>query len=631
MLKWVLMSIFISLHLLSLGEAKEYCEIIEPEEEIVVTATRIKERKRELPTNVTVVTEDTLRRYKAVTVADILDTLPGTRISSYGTVGALLSPRIRHSGASHVLILLDGRPLNGISLATSHRLDLTTIPINNIERIEVVRSANSASFGANALAGVINIITKRPKDRDLKFELSNEIRSFDTNILRVDMNRRLEKGGFVISADKYIAKGWRENSDYDRSSLSTRFEYDSANLGRSQLSINLLNSEVGTPGSNRTPIEEWDNKRERKASSPNARLNRNNSNAYLTHRFTLGDRPLELTVYGTDERLTWVNPDGWGLTDKHSENISKQLCFEVQYEPFTNLLTGISLHKESIDQKYNESPKDGFSDTGEGRGVFTQLKIPLGKRTTFSTGLRYDNHSMFGDALSPRVSLIHSRTNGRLSLVVSRGWRAPTFLDLYWPKTTWAEGNPNLVPEKGLTYDLGIELNRNGNYFTINAFRRNMEDLIKWAAGPDGIWRPSNIDAAKTEGIELITEVKTGEISHRFSFDSIHNTIKEKDAPEFVIAGYSPLYRLNYALSSTLPFGIDFTLDSRYTHEQYSGPDKKGKKLPPFTLVNTRVAKKMDNAEFYLGTENLFDTRYMLIADYPLPGRSFYGGVNFGF
>ena len=139
-------------------------------------------------TNITVISEDEIQKSDAKTVGAVLENKIGiVEVSKRGTLGSSSDLRIRSGGdsANQVLVMIDGRPVNNISLGSAN---LTEIPTENIERIEVMRGPSSALYGANALGGVVNIITKKAIDVKPRTEIGIEYGSFNTQSYKMNFS-----------------------------------------------------------------------------------------------------------------------------------------------------------------------------------------------------------------------------------------------------------------------------------------------------------------------------------------------------------------------------------------------------------------------------------------------------------
>src|SRR4030042_6190237 len=130
-------------------------------EEVVVTATRTEEEIEKIPSNVTVITQEDIKKSTATTIQDLLRNEDGLIIRDYYGTGTKSTVDMRgFAKGVNTVILIDGRRINEIDLSG---VDWNTIPLENVERIEIVRGTGSILYGDNAMAGVINIITKRGK------------------------------------------------------------------------------------------------------------------------------------------------------------------------------------------------------------------------------------------------------------------------------------------------------------------------------------------------------------------------------------------------------------------------------------------------------------------------------------
>ena len=150
------------------AEAEEEEEVAVELKEVVVTATRDWEEERKVPYNVSVITEADIRRSNAQNVADVLRTVAGVFVSDWTANRKSVTVDIRgfgEAGPSNSLVLVDGRRVNQIDLSGT---DWTQIPLDQVERIEVIRGGGNVLYGDNAVGGVVNIITKKGEGKDRK-------------------------------------------------------------------------------------------------------------------------------------------------------------------------------------------------------------------------------------------------------------------------------------------------------------------------------------------------------------------------------------------------------------------------------------------------------------------------------
>jgi len=145
------------------GESKEFnfyldAKILSSSDAIVVTATRGKSLTSEVPASVDVIGRETIETLSPQNMAEVLDNIQGVFIKDYGGIGGTKSISLRGSSAEQVLVLMDGQRLNN---AQNGQVDFSTISTEGVEKIEIIRGGSSALYGADAVGGVVNIITKK--------------------------------------------------------------------------------------------------------------------------------------------------------------------------------------------------------------------------------------------------------------------------------------------------------------------------------------------------------------------------------------------------------------------------------------------------------------------------------------
>ncbi|HDZ62138.1 MAG TPA: hypothetical protein ENH40_03205, partial [Nitrospirae bacterium] len=191
-------------------------------DEVVTTATRIPHLLKYTPSSVTVITRDRIEAANPQDVADVLEDIAGLKIERYGSMGANSTVHIRGLYSSHVLVMVDGRPVNSPSTGSA---DLSWLSVDNIERIEVVRGPGSALYGANAVAGVINIITKSPPE-EFTAKVTTSYGTWDTLITRLENGWKLGDFSYSVTANRKNSNGYRDNSAHESRDISAKLFYE---------------------------------------------------------------------------------------------------------------------------------------------------------------------------------------------------------------------------------------------------------------------------------------------------------------------------------------------------------------------------------------------------------------------
>ncbi|GAI40874.1 unnamed protein product, partial [marine sediment metagenome] len=218
-------------------------------EKIVITATRTPHLLKDVPVSTTVITEKEIEQTGASTVAEALENVAGMRVTAYGGPGSLTTAHIRGSAAHQVLVLMDGRELNS---AASGTVDLGFLPVQNIERIEVVRGPFSSLYGANALSGVINIITK-PAPEKRQTEIRASYGTYETSEYTLTHGGKLDKTGYSLTAKLGDSAGDRENSGCNETHATAKLTYEVNDSSGFSLLAGYSHRDSGVPGSTTYP------------------------------------------------------------------------------------------------------------------------------------------------------------------------------------------------------------------------------------------------------------------------------------------------------------------------------------------------------------------------------------------
>ncbi|MBI3291914.1 MAG: TonB-dependent receptor [Elusimicrobia bacterium] len=275
-----------------------------PSPEVFLTLTRTELPADKLPTTTSVITAQEIRRSKAQSVADAIESATGITIRRNGTLGTTQLPSLRGFSAKQVLVVVDDKPLPADLTGT---VDLGQIPIDQVERIEIVRGAGSVVYGANAEGGVIHIITRRPiKDR-VSAEATSEFRSFGTQIYRAQLGLKRGPGESYLSVSRNLSDGFQENSAWRNTSLAGYWGYDFGPWGAVSFRGSGSKGHVGlASGTPVRDIGQFDGQVERQAN----RLTDNQADILRSYRL---EHKLPL---GTNASLTsrWGN----GVTDREA-------------------------------------------------------------------------------------------------------------------------------------------------------------------------------------------------------------------------------------------------------------------------------------------------------------------------
>jgi outer membrane receptor for ferrienterochelin and colicins len=593
------------------------CPVLPAQEnnEVFLSLTRHAEPIADLPTSVSTVPNSQIRAKESLTLSDAINNQLSINVSQQGTVGQNSTLSIRGSSSEQVLVLIDGRRINSVSLGTA---DLSSIPANRIDHIEIIRGSASAQYGTSAFGGVVNVITKRAAENTPLFDVGASYGSFNTQDYSITANLRRDALSAMVTADKTLTDGWRKNSDLDADDFLVNLGYDAGNIGKFDLSGSLFRSDLGVPGpiTGLTPSM-FNGTIEKTASTPDARQTYDKRYIRLTHTTPGETRSLKTIVYASDDKLNFNVPSWFSNTDYDSPVFGTELQYNAGY--------GLTVGGEWWEEKHKQTDlllnTDVIDRSRVNTAGYVQEQFNAG-RFLFIPELRYDDNSAFGSVMTPRLSVVYRASDAlKLSANSGKTWRAPTFNELYYPLDPWGfAGNPDLKPEEGISSDIGAEY-RFGTYRTaLTLFQTDTDNLIVWGMTPQNIGKSRQRGAEFEIGGKIVSGV-----SHRLGYTYLW--AEDLDANTQLI--YRPQNMLNYTVACLLPWNSKADLSAQYVGSQKT--ETAGVRLPEYTLVGLRLAHTIGSAEIWVKGDNLLDTKYETRLGFPLPGLTVAGGVTVKF
>lgn len=454
-----------------------------PETVIEVTTTRNPRPLSQSTSAVTVVTRAQIEAKKAVDASDLVRLAPGVTVSQNGGRGQLSSVFVRGAAPRQSLVLIDGVRANAQSFGG---FDFSSIPAETVERIEVLRGPQAGIYGADALGGVINIITRRgsgPLRTGGAFELGTQGQNRQLLTVRGDAGR----GNVSFSLSRFGTKNFRRNEDFRDFDASLRYDTPlSRGFGLALIS-RLDRNNVGVPGSRFFPDPNETN-----------RLRQNFNAIELSRRATRRRDTL---------RLGYLRRS---LRDDNPVNVGDEFPFSSQTQSRDRVLTleaqsaltlgrntltlGGELRREAA--RFDGGATSRYDKGTSTRSLFALYEARAGK-FALTPSVRYEDNSKFGGHTGGRLAGSYNvDTRTKLKASVGNGFRVPTLDQLFYPGFS----NPNLHLEKSSGFDLGVERQLAGGRLEVTLFRNRFRDLIDFPP-PDFV--PLNVSRARTQGVEI--------------------------------------------------------------------------------------------------------------------------------
>lgn len=589
----------------------------------------------EAETNITIINNEQIKEAQTQDIAEILNREAGLDITRQPSLGNARILSIRGVTAQQVLILLNGCPLNSPSLG---QFDLSQITLENVDRIEIIRGASSSVYGANAVGGVVNIITKEPKEKKLQTGIDVFKGSFNTQTYRFSLGAKPGKVDYQVAASRTFSDGWRKNNDYENNALSLHLGYDLSNLDHLKIDDQYYRGRLGVPGASYIPIDQWNDSAEREASSPNSRQEDfyNLLSAQYQRNFTENITTKIKPYYKESKQIFRDKNIFFGDTDNSIRTYTGGII--AQLDLVTDWSVGGEYRQDKVASRNNDLGSDVLNKSISFKSLFVQYSKNVAQ--LYSTlGLRYDDYSIFSGQLTPRASFAYIfNPQWKTSLNISRGYRTPTLNDLYWPEDFFTKGNKDLKPEKTNSFDLGVENNLLDIWKSkVTVFYILSQDLIQWAPDATTKWTPQNIAKAKNIGAEIeLSHNLSKKLTQRLAYTAMNVAGKQEDSPDYLWLAFRPKHRLNYTATYAPLNTFKIDLNSQWIGKSFEQDGEKGLKIPSYTIWNADFSKKINTVIFFFKIENIFKRRYASRTDgfgnfYPLPSRTFWAGVNFYF
>jgi vitamin B12 transporter len=536
-----------------------------------------------------------LGRLPARTVAEALRFLPGVSLESRGLAPVQGDISLRGSTFSQVLVLIDGVRLSDPQTA-HHNLDLP-LALEEVERIEVLQGPSCARYGADAVAGAINIITRRPTANYLRLEGAGG--SFATTRAALAAGGRTEKISGGLSLAREASEGYRFDTDYEIRTLSGRLA--SAGEVGADLFFGLQEKKFGafdfySPGLGFASREETGTRLVTAAvhSAPEGRL--------LEARAYFREHEDEFTLELRNPAL---------FAAEHLTRVAG-LQFFGQWEGWGLLSAGLELRGETIASNQLGDHERGVASP------FAEYVLGVGPLDV-DAAARLDLYSRFGPQLSPSLALLW-RLWPEVSLraLVATAYRIPSFTELYYVSPANV-GNAALEPEHSLSYGAGLLYASRVRPLeaSLDFFERRESEIIDWvrqsASEP---WRAVNSGQITVRGLEAQASYFVPWGSLRLDYVFVDKNLElEAALSKYVLT--HPHHQLSLGLWSSAPFGL--ALFGGLTWRSYANQD--------YALLEAAVSKRLGAVELFAEGHNLLDARYSE-ALVPRPGIWGLGGLR---
>ena len=584
-------------------------------ETVVVTATKTEQNLKDVTSNISVITKEDIKERRYTTVTEALNSISGLNFTTNGGLGQATSLKVRGMDSKRVLVLIDGIRYNDSTSLSG--ANFSNLLITNIKQIEVIKGAQSGIWGADASAGVINIITNSAKE-GFSGNLLASTGSFKTNILGGTLNYKadnyyinlnannLKTDGFTAKAPRGVDIDTLEDDRFKSRTTSIKAGYI-LNNNRVDISHTIIdsNSDYDSPYGG-TPIQQANNK------DYSAKSKETFSSINFEHINSLS----VVNIFAKQSKFDRESGNTGNISEFDGEVTEYGFTSTSSYNKDDFFIIGADRktfsHANDINKEYKNN------------GIFISNNNKFSDGNTIITeSLRYDKYDTFNNKTTGKIGIKHFYTTIKdfvASANYGTSYNVPTLYNLY-NKPTWKIVNP----ENTKSYDITLEYNK----FKATYFKTKISDMIVYKNWTDGY---ENLNGTSTiKGYEL--EYNTN-ITDNTLITLAYTKLSAKDKDGFDLqrrAKETLKANIDYYGISKLHLGIG----SKYIGDRIEytyGTHDISAKTGNYTLFNFVSNYEInDKTTVYLKVDNIGNKYYQSINGYATSPRAFYVGIDASF
>lgn len=613
-------------------------------DEVIVTANRISQKQSTTGKVVTVINQATLQRNAGKTISEIINYQAGVFINgANNTLGTNQDIYFRGANSGNVLILIDGTPVGDAS-QINNGFDLNNIAFGQVERIEILKGSQSTLWGSDAVAGVINIITKKGGGKKIGATALVNYGSYNTLKGNAGINGLVDK--FTYNVNYSFTNSGGFSAAYD--STGTK------NFDKDGFTQNNIQANIGYKFNTHFEVTAFSNLSKYKADLDAASFkddadymftNKSGNNALAFH-YTANKVNLHLSQnIITANRLYEDDSASRGGFAKYARGSYKgntsvtELYGSYQFAKQFSVVSGLQHVSQDTEQDYvsisSFGPyKTALGDSAKARN-FSFYASVLGMQLhgfNIEAGFRYNRHNIYGSnatyTFNPSYTIDE---NARVFVNISSGYKIPSLYQLYSEY-----GNKQLKPEESNNYEMGVQTfsNNNSNSFRVTAFKRDIRNLIIFYSDPVTFASQYiNRDKQNDYGFELESSIaigKKGSWVNNFTFvdgERKNINIQVKNLSR------RPNFTFNSVLTVQPAKGFILMPSFRFVGTRLKGQYDAGPaQMPQYYTIDCYAGYEFNNMfRVFIDYRNITNQRYFDIPGYNSRRSNFMTGISFNF
>ena len=576
-------------------------------QEVIIKSSRIDLPFSENSRTITIITSEDIKQSAATNVADLLQQFAGVDIRRRGTAGMQADLYIRGGSFDQTLLLIDGIKVEDAQ--TGHHTMNMALPIEVIERIEIIKGPAARVFGQNAFTGAINIVTK--KNQDNLVSLGVQAGSFGQKSGIVTVASNLENSSHLVHVSRNISDGYRYNTDYDNQNYFIKSTFNKNGLPIDMITT-FSERKFGANGFYASPaaIDQYE---ETQTSLVGVTTEINNDKLTLKPRL-YWRRNQDEYIYVRQDPSVYRNLH---QTNKVGAEINAQYSSDLGVTGFGIDMAQVYLSSNNLGQRQR------FMTTMFLEHLFKlandKLDVTPGVAVNYFSDFKF--HAFPGIDLGYKIS--HTlKAYGNIGYT----YRIPTYTDLYYsdPNTL---GDENLDPEEAIAQELGLKYNTNhfNAYFAL--FNRDAKKLIDYVKeNVDDKWQANNIVELNTKGFELNTSYnfKVGAFDQllNLSYTFLEDELKNINVNYSRYSINSLKHQVTSRLSTRFIRNVSQNIVYKYA-ERTSGDS--------YSVVDASINLSLKTFEISVVANNIFNTEYTETNLVPMPKGNVLFGLTYNF
>ena len=608
-------------------------------ETIVISPGRISEPVMMSASSISIIGKDTMASQHPVFMKNIISEVAGVSKTGNGPFGGVATVRMRGANPNNTLLMVDNMKIYDPT-SPDGAFNFAHLPLDNIEQIEILMGPQSTLYGSDAVGGVINVISKKPYEPffNAGFEAGSHwtfnehinFGSYEKGLHYSFAFSQLNTDG-ISYTDKNTVPNIEETDPYRRTSIAGRIDYeifDNLTVGGTLRNIYARYEYDDTSATYPYPVRDNDDLIGK-------------SNLFL-YSLYVEHAPIEFYDYS----IRWShlnnfkeNFDFFDIQNDWYEGTVNRFDFQNNFHFLNYDIATIGyeyLHEISDAYSYDES--NGESDQpkvfARNSALYLQNKLHYKDIIGSTQGMRIDYHSNFGTHITYKIDGFYLAPTGtRLRGVFATGFKAPSLYQLNAPALpAWwfTGGNPNLVPEKTHSYEMGIDQYLFGKALKLSAtyFQTRFFDLVKYYTDPISYQSTyQNVAKAKSLGMEFGAELNLFDEKIIVKANSSFMETKDYSTDRDIVRVPKNMFNINVNVKPIPQLNINANIQQTGVYFDI-GTDK----IKQHTIVNCAADFNITkNLIVFARVENLFDKHYQEIRGYGMPGFSVYGGTRVEF